>query len=489
MRRSDSILHNSLLFFTARVIDLSSGIVGFVLVARLLGVEGLGRYSFVIAFVSVLGLVVNLGMDHIIIRELSKDSSRLPFIIGAAVKLKARLLLITIPLLTGGIFVFHLDKELVLSSVFLFIAALFLREFYTVIPHAVFLALEKLEYRAYTTLVFQIVRLGGMAGALTAGWGLTGVFATAIIADLLQAAMAMMILKKLFAPPDYSISIEDIKGLFRQSLSLGFAFGFIAAFLQVDILLLRNMCGDYESGLFASAYRFISMIILVIVPVTWVLLPHLTRSFNFERENFLRESRFYLKGIAVVIFPAAIVLGVYSQWLQILFFGDAYSAAAPAMIIMTPTLIFRGLGYLFDLSFTAADKQKMTAVVAGTAFFVKIILDLILIPSYKHMGAAYGTLGAEIIAFIVSYILLIKNVGDIKIISTLYKPFTAGIIALASLVFLLPDYPVAGILFCAVIFIVLILLFGTFDRRERTNILALIERKAGKIPGLSRIFR
>ena len=477
MRRSDSIFRNSAFIFIAKIIDLMAAIAGFVLVARILGVAGLGRYSFVIAYVSVFGLVVNLGIDHIIIREIARDRDRLPSIIGAAIRLKILLLVLSAPLLIGGLFLFRLDGELKLSILLLFIAMCGLRELFTVISQAVFLGCERLEHRTSTTFVFQLMRTAGIAGVLLAGYGLAPLFASIIIADIVQAYWTASIVKRRFAKPFLAVSRGEVWYFFKQTLPIGVAYGFYIAFLQLDILLLTVMKGDEEAGLFSSAYKVVSTLILVVVPMIWVLLPHLTKTFQRSIEALKREGELYLKFIAGLMFPAAALIGVYSTWIVVTAFGAEFAAAGLALAIVAPTLALRGISYLFDLSLTAARKQIYMTIGAGTAFFAKLILELILIPKYGFIGASWGTLGAEIIAFAVVYALVRRQVVKYSLWRALWKPAAAVCVTLVFL-WWLKDSPLAGIPAGLAIFIGLTLAFGTFDREEREKITSLIVRKA-----------
>jgi len=476
MNRSESIFRNSLFFFIARVIDLTAAIGGFILIGRYLETAGLGRYRFVISFVSILGLLVNLGIDHIIIRELAKNPGKTARFTGAAVILKFRLLLATIPFLLAGIFLFRLDQDLTLSVLFLFIAHLFLREFFTVIPQAVFLAGEKLEYRMVTTIAFQTIRFGGILAALLLGYGLKTIFAFNILADIAQAGAAMYILNRKFTPPEYKNVEAEMKYLFREALPWGIAFGFTTAFLNIDAVILKNLCGDEETGIFAAAYQFVSMLILLVVPMIWVLLPHLSKTYKEARENYLREGSFYLKGIAVIMIPACLVLSFYAEWILRITMGDKFLPAALAMIIVAPTLLLRGLSYFFDMTFTASEKQRLVAIVAGTAFIVKLILELLLVPHYQHLGAAYGTLIAEMTAFIVSYILVVRYSVKFRLSTIIGKPLMAGIIT--ALVLWLIDFPpLIGVIAGPALFFTLTVFLRTFDKAETEIILALIKLK------------
>ena len=477
MRKSDSILRNTGFFFIARIIDLVSAIGGFILVGRFLGVAGLGNYKFVISFVAILGGLVNLGMDHIIIREIAKDHCRLPQITGAAFKLKARLLIAIAPFLIGSLIIFQPDFVLTTSILLLFAAHLFLREFFTVIPQAVFLAMERLEYRTISTIAFQLLRFGGIVFAVLTGQGLIVIFLWTVAADVVQAALAMYYMNCKFGPPDMSVPALEYKYLFRESYVFGIAFLFNTAFEHIDNLLLKGIWGEEETGLFSAAYQYISLIVMLVMPLMWVLLPHITRSISEAKEKFVKELGFYLKIVSSLLIPAAIILGFYSEWVLEFTMGEAYRPAGLAMKIVAAALFFRGLGYLFDLTYIAAGKQRFLPIISGIAVFSKLVLDLLLIPHYRHLGAAYGTVGAAAAAFIVSYFILRKHTARLNLAAIIYRPAIAGGLTFLCLLLIPADLPIAGMAAGAAVYLAAVLLLGTFDSTEREMIYSLIKRK------------
>lgn len=479
MRRSDSIFRNTFFIFIAKAIDLASAVIVSVLVARLLGVSGSGNYYFVIAYVSVFGLVVNLGIDHIIIRETARQPERLAKIIGAAIKLKSYLLIIVAPLIIGGLFIFSLNDELKYSIILLFAAQIVIRELFTIISQAVFLGMEKLEYRTITTLAFQVLRTSGIAVVLLMGYGLIPLFASMIIADIVQGVWTMIIVNNKFSRPELSVDNSEVWYFFKQALPIGMAFGFTTAFLQLDVLLLKGMRGDFENGLFANAYRVISQPILLIVPMIWVLLPHLTRTFHQSYDSLKREGEFFLKIIAAVMIPASIVLGVYATPLMVFVFGKEFEPAGIALSIVSFTLTLRGVSYLFDLTLTAAEKQLLVGIGAGIAFITKLILELILIPKIGYIGAAWGTLGADAVAAIAVYLMVRKWAVKYNLFKALGIPLLSGAGTVIILLMFIKN-PVIGIPAGFLMFWAMTVMFGTFTGAERESIKSLLLRKINR---------
>ncbi|HDH58060.1 MAG TPA: flippase, partial [Bacteroidetes bacterium] len=67
MTRLDSILRNTLFSFIARGIDVAVAFALAVILARYLGPEGMGEYTYIIAFVAIFVPLIDLGLDHILI--------------------------------------------------------------------------------------------------------------------------------------------------------------------------------------------------------------------------------------------------------------------------------------------------------------------------------------------------------------------------------------------------------------------------------------
>jgi O-antigen/teichoic acid export membrane protein len=218
-----------------------------------------------------------------------------------------------------------------------------------------------------------------------------------------------------------------------------------------------------------------------------VLLPHLTKTFHKSRQALISEGEFYLKCIAGLLLSCAIVIGFYSSWIITFTFGEEYRLAGLALTIVTPTLALRGIGYLFDLSLIAGGKQMILALSAAIAFTSKLILELLLIPKYSYLGASWGTLIADTIAFIAGYFFVRNYVVKYNLIRFLYKPLLVGAIV-TFLLWCLKCPPLLGIPLGISSYLILLFLFGTFTREEGENILFLIKgywlRMRGKVQNL-----
>ncbi len=423
MNRLESILHNTLFSFISRGIDVGVTFALAVILARYLGPEGMGEYTYVIAFVAIFVPLIDLGLDHILIREVARNRESAKKYVGAALLLKLLILFFLLPVGMICAWLFA-DSEINNWAILLcFVGTLFLREIPTVVSYAVFLAYERMEFRAISTLLFQIVKFTATVTVILMGGRLIAIFGAALIGELVQGIVALILVYRKFSYPKLIFDLKLWKYYIIESFPLGIAFAFNSLYFQIDILILKHFRTAEETGLFSVPFRVVTTIFTLLIPVIWVLLPHLTRAAKDSIQRLDRDGQGYLKGIAVVTASLSLFLVIEARDLIVNLFGVEYEQSAVVMMMIAPIMVFHALSYFFDLTLTAVGKQRLIIFGAGSIFFVKLIVDLILVPNYGIMGAAIGTVAADLAAFTVMYYLTQRYVTSFNLGRIMIKPF------------------------------------------------------------------
>ncbi|RJP72897.1 MAG: hypothetical protein C4524_15575, partial [Candidatus Zixiibacteriota bacterium] len=234
--RLNSILHNTLFSFIARGIDVAVTFALAVILARYLGAEGMGHYTYVIAFVAVFVPLIDLGLDHILIREIARRREVAGEYIGAALILKLLILLAALPLGMAVTQTMGVGRAESLAIFLCFLGTLFFREVPTVVAYAVFLAYERMEFRAVVTLIYQVLKFGATLTVILMGGGLIPIFGAALIAEAGQGLAALVLVLKKFERPKLKFDWKLWGHYVKESLPLGIAFAFNSYYFQVDIL-------------------------------------------------------------------------------------------------------------------------------------------------------------------------------------------------------------------------------------------------------------
>jgi O-antigen/teichoic acid export membrane protein len=100
MTALQSVMHrvslNTVWLLASRVISQGLSAITVILLARILGADGLGQYAFVTSIIFIANALTTYGTDTLIIREVARDASAAPRWLTAALIVQLTLSLITI---------------------------------------------------------------------------------------------------------------------------------------------------------------------------------------------------------------------------------------------------------------------------------------------------------------------------------------------------------------------------------------------------------
>ena len=222
-------------------------------------------------------------------------------------------------------------------------------------------------------------------------------------------------------------TIKTVAKLFMEAFPLGVAEMLRRLLRDVDKFLLAILGTPLAVGLFSAPYKFLEAMNPLSMSLTLSLFPVISRLSKISLEEMFNEYRQYLKFLYAMGFPFSVAVFIFSERIVTLFFGEAYLEAAWVLRILAPSFIFLFPGSLHSYIFTALGRQRIYTVCIAIALAVNIVLDVILIPFHSYLGAAVGTLVAEIVAFLSGVILLKRMGGGLAAIWLLWRPFLSGL--------------------------------------------------------------
>ena len=293
-------------------------------------------------------------------------------------------------------------------------------------------------------------RMTRVAGGLVLGQAVFALCCVALVrrpADLIFAPMAFLacevaiaayfwiLFVRLHGAPKLLPDIRGIGGMLKPVLTLGASQCLALMSYNVDSILIGVMLGSGPVGWYAAAYKPVTAVLAA--PITYYqgLFPALSRSFHEDREKFrailLRSLRF------TTIF--AIPLGVGGTLLAApvirLLFGASYSPSVPVLQLLAWSAVLVTLRGNFRHTLNAVGKQKLDLMCAAAASGLNVGLNLIFIPRYGIIGAAWATVISEICWFALARYLFVRHVMALPLISAIWRPVVAGIAMAACLIF------------------------------------------------------
>ncbi|MDW7760876.1 MAG: flippase [Acidobacteriota bacterium] len=215
-----------------------------------------------------------------------------------------------------------------------------------------------------------------------------------IMIGLAGVGVVLLTFKVAFRLPD----LPEIRRVLSRSFVLFLSNISSGLYTKVPPILLGFFAGDLYVGFYAAAEKLYYAGIGLQGQVGQTLYPHISREAarNADRQKTLRlVHKAFLVTMAVAV-PAALAAFLLSGPLIRLIYGPEFTGAAVVLKIFSFAFIIIGMSNVFGvqtlLTFNMA-REYAFSILAGGA--VSLVLGIILIPAFRHVGAALSYLLAE----------------------------------------------------------------------------------------------
>ena len=192
----------------------------------------------------------------------------------------------------------------------------------------------------------------------------------------------------------------------------------------VDRYILKCLKGFYDTGIYTVGYQIGAVISLYVNSFRFSWTPYfLTQKDEKIQGRILNK---FLAGGLFVWF----ILSIFSKEIFGSFVAMKYYQGVDVVPVIAFSYLLYGLSDIFNAGLYIKEKTKYLALITVFPFLLNILIDIIFIPRYGIMAAAYSTLISYFLLAILSYFITQKFSPE------KYKFSNAFIITLTVFVFL-----------------------------------------------------
>jgi O-antigen/teichoic acid export membrane protein len=432
------LLENLLYSIGVQLFARISTVVLSLYVARQLGPDAYGLYSYVFSFVTIFSLLAEFGISTLLTRELAQEKEALPRLFVNALVLK--LCLAVVMALVVGLAVWALGYAgLKRELIFLQLLATLVASMNSVLI-AVIHAHQEMKYSSISTLIERLVLFGAGLGALLAFGSVRAYFWAALVAVLAQMAYLLRVTAKRYG---LRVCWERLNGtemvaFFKKSVPLGITAYVILFYYKADIVMLGLMKTEQDVSFYSAAYMLINFLGFVPSVMMSVMFPQLSHLYRHDRERFAAMLGHLMKLLVYAALPLAVLVAVLAPKIIGVFFGEAYGPSVPTLqiLIWTVSLMFFN-SFLGNLQVIEGRAVQNSLVVSATAA-VNVLLNLVLIPRYSFTGSAVATLVSEMIPLLLIVGLRLFETRFALAVRDVGKALLAALVMGAALVWMEP---------------------------------------------------
>ena len=167
-----------------------------------------------------------------------------------------------------------------------------------------------------------------------------------------------------------------------------------------DRIMITNIAGSSESGIYSLVYNLGLVASAVITSLEGIWLPWFIRRYNEKEIEKINEKAVYMiENVTVVVIG---VMLVAPEVLQVM----ASEQYWPGKPVIFPVVAASYIMFLYDLAVNVEYQEKATKMIVlntTAAAVINIILNFILIPVFGAVAAAYTTVTAYIFSMVLHY--------------------------------------------------------------------------------------
>ncbi len=387
---------NTSWMFAEQLLRMIAGLLVGVWVARYLGHEQFGVFSYAIAFASLFSSIAKLGLDGIVVRDLVREPEQRDRYLGTAFWLKlggAAVMLGAVALAT------QLTSSDRLINLYILIIA----------SGAIFQSFEVVDFYFQSKVLSKFVSICKMTQLLLSSllklyFIFTGAdliwFVLVTLVDQLSLALSLYLAYRNQKLGSFyrHFDMKTAKQLLKDSWPLIFSGLVIMIYMRIDQIMIKEMLGEREVGLYSAAVRLSEVWYFIPAIITTSLFPSIINAKKIsEKLYYTRLQRLYTLMVWLAI-AIALPMTFLRDWLVTLLYGAAYSEAGKVLMINIWAGVFVFIGVASSKWFISEGLQKYLTINTVVGAIVNILLNLFLIPKYGIYGAAIATVMSQALA-------------------------------------------------------------------------------------------
>jgi O-antigen/teichoic acid export membrane protein len=386
-----------------KVAILALAAVSIAVVTRYLGPSAYGRYALAFAYIQLFGVLADVGIFTIVVREISKRPADTTRLVGNAMSLRALVSLVVVALAAAVSLALPYSSQ---QRVAILIAAVpFVLGLVTTSMVAVFQARLRMDRAVIADVAGRAAALAAVAVAVVADLGFYAVVGAAAVGAVLTLGLTGALVRGL-APIRFVVEPRVWRRLLIAALPLGLALALNEIYFRADTLIISLYRSDRDVGLYALAWRVYELVAVFAAIVMTSVFPLLSR---YVVDDEARARRL-LQAASDVFWTVGLPLAaggiVLAPGIVELAGGAGFADAAAPLRLLLPAGALAYVNGLFGYALIAKDRQRDALWLNVVGLVLNLALNLALVPSLGIVAAAGVTLGCEVVILGGSWLLM-----------------------------------------------------------------------------------
>ena len=372
-----------------KIVNIISGLLVGVLVARYLGPDKFGLMNYVISYVTLFSVFAAFGLNNIEIRELAKHNAIKETLLGTAFVIRLFFAAMAILLILVTLVLFESDA-FTFTMVMVYSLSLVLSSF-TVIRNY-FTSIILNEYVVKTEIVRTVIGAGIKIGLLLTHCSLAWfIVASTFDFVLVGGGYLYSYRRKAGSVRAWTFDFTVARLLIRESFPLLLSGTAVIIYQKIDAVMIRNMMDNASVGQFSVAAKITELAIFIPMVIAQTVTPLLVRAHQEDPARYHAKRQQFMDVMVWSSIAMALAMSVLAAPAIRILYGEKYLGAIPVLQIMAWKAVFMALFSASGQMILIENIQRFVAARNVIGCVVSVALNYLLIPVWGIVGSAVAT--------------------------------------------------------------------------------------------------
>jgi O-antigen/teichoic acid export membrane protein len=412
------VIKNSAWLFFEKIVRLFIGVIVGAWVARYLGPSQYGQLAYALAYIAFFQAIVNLGFDGVIVRDLARNPKERNLLLVTALFLRIACAILCWIVAIGLLLATGNSSDDIIWIVALVGGSLFFQP----------LDVIDLWFQSQTQSK-KIVGVKLLAVFLSCALKIgliifhapLWIFAAVVMLESLALALGLILVyrwdgnqtKWKFNYPRAIMLLQDSWPFMISGVA-------IIAYMRIDQILIKNMLGDAELGLYAAVLPLVTLWQFIPIALISSFGPMVSRTKIESEEAYFHLVKFIFRLFSAIGWFTVLFTFLFASFTVHMLLGEKYVLGIPVLYIYAFTNIFINLGVAQTLWILNENKPMISIYKAIAGAIICIIGNIVLIPIMGIEGAALVAVISQLTSAVLLNIVFAPKIFKIQLMSIFF---------------------------------------------------------------------
>ncbi|MEW6040898.1 MAG: flippase [Elusimicrobiota bacterium] len=388
---------------TSRILS----VIFYIYVIRKLGDNDFGVYSFVYSFCGILVILMDPGINTLLIRDISRNRQVTGEYIGniSTIKIILSVVVLFLVNILSVILKYSGEMLLYLNVMCIIMVCNSLMEYIG----AIFSSWENMNYEAWLKIANKIIIAILGTATLLAGYRLKEFLFSMAVAYALTLLVGFYLVQKKIILIKILFDLKLCKHIIYNAFPMALTMIFIILYLRIDVVLLQFMkWPDAAIGWYSAGMKIIETVSAIPLLITGGIFPVISELYKKNPERLEDVYRRSMEIMAASSIPLTFGLYFFPDKLVQILYGSEFIRTSDILRILAWSTVFLFFNYSLMNFLIAVEKQKYVAISTGICVLVNIISNLALIPRLGYFGTSISVVILQIVLLLMNYYFVFK---------------------------------------------------------------------------------